>query len=91
MSDLAEDLAALAEDELSDAGALTWRELSDVVPWGDSYDGFTAAGRQVTVERSYLWAEAAGGDILCEVVVYGGPSRYDEGARASRLIRNPGR
>jgi len=91
MSDLAEDLAALAEDELSEAGALSWRELADVLPWGDAYEGFTAAGRQVTVERSYLWAEAEGGDILCEVVVYGGPSRYDEGARASRLIRNPGR
>jgi hypothetical protein len=91
MSDLAEDLAALAEDELSEAGALSWRELAAVLPWGDAYEGFTAAGRQVTVERSYLWAEAEGGDILCEVVVYGGPSRYDEGARASRLIRNPGR
>ena len=86
MSDLAEDLAALAEDELSDASALSWRELSAVAPWGDSYEGFTAAGRQVTVERTYLWADEVGGDILCEVVVYGGPSRYDEGARASRLI-----
>ena len=89
MSDLAEDLAALAEDELSDAVALPWRELNGVVPWGDSFDGFTAAGRQVTVERSYIWAEHEGGDILCEIVVYGGPSRYDEGARASRLISKP--
>jgi hypothetical protein len=86
MSDLAEDLAALAQDELSEAGALTWRELSKVVPWGDAYEGFTAAGRQVTVERSYLWADGVGGDILCEVVVYGGPSRYEEGVKASRLI-----
>ena len=86
MSDLAEDLAALAQDELSEAGALTWRELSKVVPWGDAYEGFTAAGRQVTVERSYLWADGGGGDILCEVVVYGGPSRYEEGVKASRLI-----
>ena len=38
------------------------------------------------VERSYLWAEKPGGDILCEVVVYPGPTRYDDGARASRII-----
>ena len=63
--------------------------MSDVVPWGDSYDGFTAAGRQVTVERSYLWADGVGGDILCEVTAYRGPSRYDRGARASQVIAMP--
>lgn len=87
MSELADDLAAMAEDELARALTLSWRELAAVTPWGDAYDGFTPAGRQVTVERSYIWAEAAGGDILCEVQVYGGPARWDEGARASRLIR----
>jgi hypothetical protein len=90
VTELAADLAAMARDELDRALTLKWRELSDVVPWGDAYDGFTPAGRQVTVERSYLWAEAAGGDILCEIAVYGGPSRWDEGARASRLIRRFG-
>jgi len=83
-------MAAMAKDELDRALTLRWRELEAIVPWGDAYDGFTPAGRQVTVERSYLWAEAAGGDILCEVAVYGGPSRWDEGARASRLIRRLG-
>ena len=87
MSELADDLAAMADDELDRALTLGWRELAAVVPWGDAYEGYTPAGRQVTVERSYLWAEAAGGDILCEVAVYGGPSRWDEGARASRIIR----
>ena len=87
MTELADDLAAMAEDELDRALTLRWRDLAAVAPWGDAYDGFTPAGRQVTVERSYLWAEAAGGDILCEVFVYGGPSRWDEGARATRLIR----
>lgn len=86
MSELTEDLAAMANDELDRACTLGWRELARILPWGDAYDGFTAAGRQVTVERSYLWAERAGGDILCEVLVYGGPSRWDEGARAVRLI-----
>ena len=90
MSELADDLAAMAEDELERALTLTWRELADVAPWGDAYDGFTPAGRQVTVERSYLWADVAGGDILCEIAVYGGPSRWDEGVRASRVIRRVG-
>jgi hypothetical protein len=87
MTELKEDLAAMAADELERALTLSWRELEAVTPWGDAYDGFSPAGRQVTVERSYLWAEAAGGDILCEVLVYGGQSRWEEGARAQRLIR----
>ena len=87
VTDLDADLAAMAKDELARALTLRWRDLADVAPWGDAYEGFTQAGRQVTVERSYIWAEAAGGDILCEVVVYGGPSRWEEGARASRVIR----
>ena len=86
MTGLAEDLEAMAQDELERALTLTWRDLARVAPWGDAYEGFTPAGRQVTVERSYLWAEAAGGDILCEVMVYGGPSRWDEGVRASGVI-----
>jgi hypothetical protein len=80
------DLAALAEDELARALTLAWRDLARIMPWGDAFDGFTASGRQVTVERSYIWAEKPGGDILCEVRVYGGPSRYDDGVTASRLI-----
>ena len=86
MTDLKDDLAAMAADELERALTLRWRELSPIVPWGDTFEGFSPAGRQVTVERSYLWAEIAGGDILCEVVVYGGPSRWDEGVRASGVI-----
>ena len=91
MTDLIDDLAAMAADELERALTLGWRELSAILPWGDAYEGFSPAGRQVTVERSYLWAEVAGGDILCEVSVYGGPSRWDEGAQATGLIRGPAR
>lgn len=86
VTELEEDLAAMAADELDRALTLSWRELAAVAPWGDAYDGFTPAGRQVTVERSYLWVEESGGDILCEVVVYGGPSRWEEGAKAAGLI-----
>ena len=83
------DLIAFAEDELSRALTLSWRELSKITPWGDTFDGLSPAGREVQVERNYIWAAEEGGDILCEVAVFGGPSRYDQGARVSRLIKKP--
>ena len=83
------DLTAFAEDELTRALTLSWRELSKITPWGDTFDGLSPAGREVQVERNYLWAAEEGGDILCEVAVFGGPSRYDQGARVSRLIKKP--
>jgi hypothetical protein len=82
----AEDLTEMARDELARALSLAWRDLAKVTPWGDDFDGISPAGRNVTVERAYLWADAPGGDILCEVAVYGGPSRYDQGARAQAVI-----
>lgn len=83
------DLMAFAEDELGRALTLSWRELSKITPWGDTFEGLSPAGREVEVERNYLWAAEEGGDILCEVAVFGGPSRYDQGARVSRLIKKP--
>ena len=83
------DLLAFAEDELARALTLSWRELSKITPWGDTFEGLSPAGREVQVERNYLWAAEEGGDILCEVAVFGGPSRYDQGARVSRLIKKP--
>ena len=83
------DLMAFAEDELTRALTLSWRDLSKITPWGDTFDGLSPAGREVQVERNYLWAADEGGDILCEVAVFGGPSRYDQGARVSRLIKKP--
>jgi hypothetical protein len=80
------DLQAMADDELSRAMTLSWRELSKVIPWGDTFDGISPAGRNVEVERNYLWAVQEGGDILCEVAVYGGETRYDQGARARGVI-----
>nr|WP_269717017.1 hypothetical protein [Caulobacter sp. NIBR2454] len=77
----------MAEDELSRACSISWRELSKVTPWGDVFEGVAPGGRYVDVERNYLWAEQPGGDILVEVVVSGGTSRYEHGARASRIIK----
>ena len=76
----------MARDELTRALTLSWRELSAVVPWGDSFEGLSPAGREVIVERSYLWHGESGGDILVEVEVYGGPSRRRHGETACAII-----
>ena len=90
MSNVDPDLLAMAEDELARAVTLSWRDASRVTPWGDTFDGISPAGRNVQVERNYLWSESEGGDILVEIAVFGGPSRYDAGARVSRTIRQGG-
>lgn len=83
------DLEAMARDELSRAVTLRWQDLRGIVPWGDTFEGISPAGRYVEVERSYIWASEEGGDILCEVTVFGGPSRYDAGERVSSTIYRP--
>jgi hypothetical protein len=80
------DLLAMAEDELARALSLSWRALSKVAPWGDSFEGISPAGREVIVERAYIWQGDMGGDILCEVAVFGGESRRQYGAKVSALI-----
>ena len=68
---------------------LSWRELSKVVPWGDTYNGLTQDGRTAEFERNYLWADAEGGDILCEVAVYRDAQSFEQAARRRRLSRKP--
>ncbi len=79
-------LIVAAEEELNAACTLGWRALSTVTPWGDTYEGFVPGGQAVLIERNYIWKTEPGGDILVEVAVYPGPSRYDNAARASRVI-----
>jgi hypothetical protein len=83
------DLMAMAQDELTRACSLSWRELSSITPWGDEFEGVSPAGRNVLAARSYIWASGEGGDILAEVTVYGGPSRFDQGETVSRIIKRP--
>jgi hypothetical protein len=80
------DLSEMAQDELARAVTLSWRDLSRVVPWGDTYEGVSPAGRFVKVETSYIWARDEGGDILCEVAVFPNDVLYDQGARRSVVI-----
>ena len=84
------DLEAAAAEELERALDLSWAELARITPWGDTYEGFAPGGRAVMLERSYLWAEAPGGDILCEVAVYPNAVLYDHAARRSARVRRPG-
>ena len=86
--DRAADLIEALEEELVRACDLGWRELAKVIPWGDTYDGFTPAGRAAQFERNYLWDGADGGDIRVEVVVFQ-PDAYEKGARLSRLLMPP--
>ncbi len=86
MSDLQDDLARAAGEELELACALGWAQLSTLTPWGDTYEGFTPAGRTVCFERSYLWEGGQGADIRVEVTVYE-PKSYESGVRLNRSIR----
>jgi hypothetical protein len=81
-----EDLAEAARDEIDRACTLGWRELRAHTPWGDTFEGFTPAGREVCFERSYLWEAAPDGDIRIEVHVYP-PKAYEAGVRLTRSIR----
>ena len=83
-----DDLEAAAREELEQACALGWRALSGHTPWGDTFEGFSPAGRGVCFERSYLWEGEAGGDIRVEVNVYE-PRAYEEGVRLHRTISRP--
>lgn len=81
------DLHAMAQDELVRALDLSWPALTRVVPWGDTFDGISPAGRNVQVERSYVWAGDPGGNILCEVRVYPNAALYEAGESVGAVIR----
>jgi hypothetical protein len=83
------ELQAAAAEELAQAVRLKWADLAKLAPYGDTYEGYGPAGGPIEFERSYIWREAPGGDILCEVTAYRGPSRYDRGARVSQVIAKP--
>jgi len=80
------DLEEMAQDELRRALTLRWRDLAKIVPWGDTFEGVSPAGRFVKVETSYIWPNGEGGDILCEVAVFPNDVLYEQGARASAVI-----
>ena len=84
-ADLKADLTEAAQEELERAGTLSRKDLAACTPWGDTYEGYTPAGRDVCFERNYLWVADPGGDICIEVVVYL-PEHYEQGVRLTRTV-----
>jgi hypothetical protein len=79
------DLTEAAAEELERACALSRRDMAACTPWGDTYEGYTPAGREVCFERNYLWVGEVGADICVEVVVYF-PQAYEQGVRVTRAV-----
>lgn len=82
-----DELSDMAIEELDIACALPWPDMKSVTPWGDSFTGFAPSGREVEIERRYLWAHEPEGSIAVEVEVraVGTPT----GAEAKALITPP--
>ena len=85
MTALTEDLKSAAREELERACTLTWRQLAELTPYGDTFEGFSPEGRAVCFERAYLWETADGGDIRVEVTVYE-PKAFEAGVRITGSI-----
>ncbi|MDO9609665.1 MAG: hypothetical protein Q7J26_14170 [Brevundimonas sp.] len=79
-----DELTVMAEEELDAACAMPFFELKKITPWGDSYVGFAPSGREVEVERRYLWAVEPAGGVVVEVEVRDPAARA--GAEAKALL-----
>lgn len=82
-----DELSALAIEELDAACALPWPDMKKITPWGDSFTGFVSSGREVEIERRYLWAHEPEGAIAVEIEVRDPGART--GAEAKALITPP--
>lgn len=82
-----DELSEMAMEELDSACALPWSDIAKITPWGDSFTGFAPSGREVEVERRYLWAHAPEGSVSVEVEVRDLGART--GAEAKALITPP--
>lgn len=79
-----DELSEMALEELDAACALPWPDIRKITPWGDSFTGFAPSGREVEVERRYLWAHDDQGSVAVEVEVRAVGAR--QGAEARALI-----
>lgn len=77
----------MAIEELDIACALPWPDLRKITPWGDCFTGFAPSGREVEIERRYIWAHEPEGAVAVEVEIRhpGSPT----GAEARALITPP--
>lgn len=83
----ADELSEMAIEELDAACALPWPDMRRITPWGDSFTGFAPSGREVEIERRYLWAHEPEGAVAVEVEVRDPGART--GAEARALITPP--
>ncbi|OGN43159.1 MAG: hypothetical protein A2623_11630 [Caulobacterales bacterium RIFCSPHIGHO2_01_FULL_70_19] len=79
-----DELSEMALEELDAACALPWPDIRKITPWGDSFTGFAPSGREVEIERRYLWAHEPEGSVAVEVEVRAIGAR--QGAEARALI-----
>ena len=86
-SDPRDELSMMAMEELDAACAMMWREITAITPWGDTFTGLAPSGREVEVERRYLWAHEPEGAVSVEVEVRDVGART--GAEAKALITPP--
>jgi len=77
-----DELTVMAQEELDAACAMPFVELRKITPWGDSFTGFAPSGREVEVERRYLWAVEPQGGVIVEVEVRDPAARTGTEARA---------
>lgn len=77
-----DELSVMAIEELDAACALPWPDIRKITPWGDSFTGFAPSGREVEVERRYLWAHEPEGAVAVEVEVRAVGDRHGAEARA---------
>lgn len=84
------ELSEMALEELDAACSLHFAELRKITPWGDVYDAMAPSGREVEVERRYLWDNGiVGGAIVVEVEVR--DPMLQTGAEARAVISAPSR
>jgi hypothetical protein len=84
---MSDELDTMAREELDAACALPFTDIRKVTPWGDSFTGFAPSGREVEVERRYLWAVEPKGAVVVEVEVRDPVARA--GAEARTLLLAP--
>lgn len=83
----ADELSEMAIEELDAACSLDWDDIRRITPWGDSFTGFVPSGREVEVERRYLWAHEPAGAVAVEVEVHDPLART--GAECRAVITPP--
>jgi hypothetical protein len=82
-----DELSIMAIEELDSACAMPWPDMKKVTPWGDSFVGIAPSGREVEIERRYLWAHEPEGAVAVEIEVRDLGART--GAEARALITPP--